>query len=97
MQGGRLASIWRAGGKLSFILTLQFSHSGILILVWKCLIILRLALVEWQVLEVRDDAVLPDLCDSDVLVRSRAVGVNPLDMRVWLCFSEIFDTSISLE
>lgn len=35
-----------------------------------------------EVLEVRDDAVLPDLCDSDVLVRSRAVGVNPLDMRM---------------
>ena len=30
----------------------------------------------------RDDSVLPDLCASDVLVRTHAVGVNPLDMRV---------------
>ena len=30
----------------------------------------------------RDDAVLPDLGASEVLVRTHAVGVNPLDMRV---------------
>lgn len=30
----------------------------------------------------RDDSILPDLGASDVLVRTHAVGVNPLDMRV---------------
>lgn len=30
----------------------------------------------------RDDSVLPELGASDVLVRTHAVGVNPLDMRV---------------
>ena len=45
----------------------------------------------WQVLEVRDDSVLPDLCASDVLVRTHAVGVNPLDMRVCvLWFTSMF-------
>ncbi|KAG0626048.1 hypothetical protein M758_2G098600 [Ceratodon purpureus] len=35
-----------------------------------------------EVLEVRDDSILPDLGASDVLVRTHAVGVNPLDMRM---------------
>ncbi|KAG0614777.1 hypothetical protein M758_6G202600 [Ceratodon purpureus] len=35
-----------------------------------------------QVLQVRDDSVLPELGGSDVLVRTHAVGVNPLDMRM---------------
>ncbi|XP_024394923.1 uncharacterized protein [Physcomitrium patens] len=35
-----------------------------------------------EVLQVRDDSILPDLGASDVLVRTHAVGVNPLDMRM---------------
>lgn len=35
-----------------------------------------------EVLELRDDASVPDLKPSEVLVRARAVSVNPLDTRV---------------
>lgn len=35
-----------------------------------------------DVLELRDDASVPDLKPNEVLVRARAVSVNPLDTRV---------------
>lgn len=35
-------------------------------------------------LELRDDVVVPDLKPNEVLVRARAVSINPLDTRV--CF-----------
>lgn len=34
-----------------------------------------------EVLEIRDDVPVPDLKDNEVLVRARAVSVNPLDTR----------------
>lgn len=35
-----------------------------------------------DVLEVRSDVSVPDLKPKEVLVRSRAVAINPLDLRV---------------
>jgi hypothetical protein len=58
--------------------------------------VLTLCSCTWQVLEVRDDSVLPDLCASDVLVRTHAAAVNPLDMRVCVLWftSTFFDFSL---
>lgn len=35
-----------------------------------------------EVLEIRDDVAVPDLQPNEVLVRARAVSINPLDTRV---------------
>lgn len=35
-----------------------------------------------EVLELREDVIIPDLKPNEVLVRARAVSVNPLDCRV---------------
>ena len=35
-----------------------------------------------EVLELREDVIVPDLKPNEVLVRARAVSVNPLDCRV---------------
>lgn len=39
-----------------------------------------------EVLELRDNVIVPDLKPNEVLVRARAVSVNPLDCRVSFCY-----------
>lgn len=41
-----------------------------------------------EVMELRDDVSVPNLNPNEVLVRARAVSVNPLDTRV--CLSVLF-------
>lgn len=43
-----------------------------------------------EMLQLRSDVEVPQLKPSEVLVRARAVSVNPLDTRVSYCFSSFF-------
>lgn len=48
-----------------------------------------------EVLELRDDVVVPDLKPNEVLVRARAVSINPLDTRVsCVCYFSLTMISI---
>ena len=79
-SGLRYASLGGAGSEYSS--SLPSKKLGFRFIVTSCRAVLLPRFGGPEVLEVRNDASVPDLKPNQVLVRARAVSVNPLDTRV---------------